>query len=33
MVSVPLEVKDEKVIGVLNCFTSEPTIFWKRRSI
>lgn len=27
MVSVPLEVKDEKVIGVLNCFTSEPHEF------
>ncbi|OQY47435.1 MAG: histidine kinase [Desulfobacteraceae bacterium 4572_87] len=27
MVSVPLEVKDEKVIGVLNCFTSEPHDF------
>ncbi len=27
MVSVPLEVKDENVIGVLNCFTSEPHDF------
>jgi signal transduction protein with GAF and PtsI domain len=27
MISVPLQVKDEKVIGVLNCFTSEPHIF------
>ncbi len=27
MVSVPLQVQDEKVIGVLNCFTSEPHIF------
>ena len=27
MVSVPLQVKDEKVIGVLNCFTSEPHEF------
>jgi len=27
MVSVPLQVKDEKVIGVLNCFTSEPHDF------
>ena len=27
MVSVPLEVKNEKVIGVLNCFTSEPHEF------
>ena len=27
MLSVPLEVKDEKVIGVLNCFTSEPHEF------
>jgi len=27
MVSVPLQVKDEKVIGVLNCFTAEPYEF------
>ncbi len=27
MVSVPLEVKDKEVIGVLNCFTSEPHRF------
>lgn len=27
MISVPLQVKDEKVIGVLNCFTSERHIF------
>jgi two-component system, response regulator PdtaR len=27
MVSVPLNVKDEKVIGVLNCFTSSPHKF------
>ena len=27
MVSVPLQVKNEKVIGVLNCFTSEPHEF------
>jgi len=27
MLSVPLGVKDEKVIGVLNCFTSEPHEF------
>jgi signal transduction protein with GAF and PtsI domain len=27
MLSVPLEVKDEKVIGVFNCFTAEPHIF------
>ncbi len=27
MLSVPLQVKDEKVIGVLNCFTSEPHEF------
>lgn len=27
MVSVPLHVKEEKVIGVLNCFTSEPHEF------
>ena len=27
MVSVPLHVKDKKVIGVLNCFTSEPHEF------
>ena len=27
MVSVPLQVKDGKVIGVLNCFTSEPHEF------
>lgn len=27
MISVPLQVQDEKVIGVLNCFTSEPHIF------
>ncbi|MCP4370691.1 MAG: GAF and ANTAR domain-containing protein [Deltaproteobacteria bacterium] len=27
MVSVPLQVHGEKVIGVLNCFTAEPHIF------
>lgn len=27
MVGVPLQVKDEKVIGVLNCFTVEPHEF------
>ena len=27
MLSVPLRVKDEKVIGVLNCFTDEPHDF------
>ena len=27
MVSVPLKVKNKKVIGVLNCFTSEPHTF------
>ncbi|MBU3949312.1 MAG: GAF and ANTAR domain-containing protein [Proteobacteria bacterium] len=27
MVGVPLEVKDENVIGVLNCFTSSPRVF------
>jgi signal transduction protein with GAF and PtsI domain len=27
MVSVPLQVKDGKVIGVLNCFTAEPHRF------
>jgi signal transduction protein with GAF and PtsI domain len=27
MVSVPLEVKDKEVIGVLNCFTSDPHHF------
>jgi len=27
MVSVPLQVQDEKVIGVLNCFTAEPHEF------
>ena len=27
MLSVPLHVKDEKVIGVLNCFTSKPHEF------
>lgn len=27
MVSVPLQVRDEKVIGVLNCFTVEPHEF------
>ena len=27
MLSVPLQAKDEKVIGVLNCFTSEPHEF------
>ena len=27
MVSVPLQVKDGKVIGVLNCFTAEPHQF------
>jgi signal transduction protein with GAF and PtsI domain len=29
MASVPLQVKDEKVIGVLNCFTAKPHIFSK----
>ncbi|MFV9644200.1 MAG: GAF domain-containing protein [Desulfobacterales bacterium] len=27
MLSVPLQVKDEKVIGVLNCFTAHPHTF------
>ena len=27
MLSVPLQVKDEKVIGVFNCFTARPHIF------
>ena len=27
MVGVPLQVQDEKVIGVLNCFTSKPYDF------
>jgi signal transduction protein with GAF and PtsI domain len=27
MVSVPLKVQDEKVIGVLNCFTAKPHMF------
>jgi signal transduction protein with GAF and PtsI domain len=27
MVSVPMHVKDDRVIGVLNCFTSEPHDF------
>ncbi|MCP4667920.1 MAG: GAF and ANTAR domain-containing protein [Deltaproteobacteria bacterium] len=27
MLGVPLQVQDEKVIGVLNCFTSEPHAF------
>lgn len=27
MVSVPMHVKDDRVIGVLNCFTSEPHEF------
>ncbi|WP_299983202.1 GAF and ANTAR domain-containing protein [Desulfobacula sp.] len=27
MVGIPLKTKDEKVIGVLNCFTSEPYDF------
>jgi signal transduction protein with GAF and PtsI domain len=27
MVSVPLQIKDEKVIGVLNCFTAKPHEF------
>lgn len=27
MVSVPMHMKDERVIGVLNCFTSEPHEF------
>ncbi len=27
MLSVPLQVKDEKVIGVFNCFTAHPHIF------
>ena len=29
MVSVPLQVKEKKVIGVLNCFTAEPHDFPK----
>ena len=29
MLSMPLQVKDDKVIGVLNCFTSEPHEFSK----
>jgi signal transduction protein with GAF and PtsI domain len=29
MASVPLQVKDEKVIGVLNCFTAKPHEFSK----
>jgi signal transduction protein with GAF and PtsI domain len=29
MVGVPLKLKDDKVIGVLNCFTSEPYEFSK----
>jgi two-component system, response regulator PdtaR len=29
MVGVPLKLKDEKVIGVLNCFTAEPHEFSK----
>ena len=29
MLSMPLQVKDNKVIGVLNCFTSEPHEFSK----
>jgi signal transduction protein with GAF and PtsI domain len=29
MVGVPLQLKDEKVIGVLNCFTATPHIFTK----
>lgn len=27
MVGVPLKLKDERIIGVLNCFTSEPHAF------
>ena len=27
MLSVPLQVRDGKVIGVLNCFTAEPRLF------
>jgi AmiR/NasT family two-component response regulator len=27
MIGVPLEVKDKEVIGVVNCFTSEPHHF------
>ncbi|MEJ2587151.1 MAG: GAF and ANTAR domain-containing protein [Deltaproteobacteria bacterium] len=27
MLSLPLQIKDEKVIGVLNCFTAEPHNF------
>jgi signal transduction protein with GAF and PtsI domain len=27
MVGVPLQLKDEKIIGVLNCFTAEPHAF------
>lgn len=29
MVGVPLKLKDDNVIGVLNCFTSEPYVFSK----
>ncbi len=29
MLSIPLSVKDDKVVGVLNCFTSEPHEFTK----
>lgn len=29
MVGVPLRLKDDRVIGVLNCFTSEPYAFSK----
>ena len=27
MLSVPMHIKDQKVIGVLNCFTAEPHVF------
>jgi GAF domain-containing protein len=29
MVSVPLQLKDERIIGVLNCFTAVPHTFSK----
>lgn len=29
MIGVPLQLKDEKVIGVMNCFTSEPHDFYE----
>ncbi len=30
MIGIPLKTKDEKVIGVLNCFTSQPHDFSER---